>query len=155
MLNKEILAVGVFVNETIDTILKLVNERIIDVIQLHGNETKEYIKELKSKTDCQVIKAFRIISKEDIKEINECNADYVLLDSGAGTGKVFEWDLIEGIERPFFLAGGLDPDNVKDAIRKVKPFAVDVSSGIETDGIKDEKKMITFVENVRRENNYD
>ncbi|MDO4475759.1 MAG: phosphoribosylanthranilate isomerase [Lachnospiraceae bacterium] len=98
----------------------------------------------------RIIKAFKIREKADLERAERSGADLVLLDSGTGTGKTFDWSLVEGFERPFLLAGGLDPENVAEAIRQVKPFGVDVSSGIETDRVKDPEKMESFVRQVRR-----
>lgn len=148
-LNKNILAVGVFVNETIDKIVEIVNEDIINLIQLHGDENDEYIRHLKEMVKVPIVKAFKILSKNDIIEANESIADCVLLDSGAGTGMTFDWELIKGIKRDYFLAGGLNVNNVVEAIEKLKPFAVDVSSGIETDGVKDKNKMIEFIRRLK------
>ena len=118
-------------------------------MQLHGDEDDEYIRHLKEKTKTPIIKAFKILSKNDIIGANESIADYVLLDSGAGTGMIFDWELIKGIKRDYFLAGGLDQNNVAEAIEKLNTFAVDVSSGIETDGYKNKNKMIEFIKKVR------
>ena len=148
-LDRSIKSVGVFVNEEIDKIVEIVNEGIIDLVQLHGDEDDEYIRHLKEKTKKPIIKAFKILSKNDIIGANESIADYVLLDSGAGTGMIFDWELIKGIKRDYFLAGGLDQNNVAEAIEKLNTFAVDVSSGIETDGYKNKNKMIEFIKKVR------
>ena len=153
LLHPNIKAVGVFVNESLQNVAELLKNGVIDVAQLHGNEDDEYIKELRKLTDKPIIKAFRVERERDIREANESTADYVLLDSGAGTGTVFDWTLIARIERPYFLAGGLDTENVSMAIKKLNPYAVDVSSGIETKGIKDKTKMATFVAAVRKEGN--
>lgn len=147
---KSIQAVGVFVDEPIETVAKLLREDIIDVAQLHGSEDDEYIRQIKQLTGKTVIKAFRIDDASKLSDIESCNADYVMLDSGAGSGETFEWNLIRSVKRPFFLAGGLNPQNVETAIKEIHPFAVDVSSGIETDGRKDDKKMADFVAAVRR-----
>ena len=96
-----------------------------------------------------IIKAFKIKTKEDMEKAKSSTADYILLDAGAGDGMRFNWDLLQGFDRPYFLAGGLDPENVKEAITKLHPYGVDVSSGIETDGYKDPEKMREFVHNVR------
>ncbi len=143
--------VGVFVDEELDYVKDILLRDIVDVAQLHGHETNEYIENLKKLINKPVIKAFKIEKEEDIKLAAECKADYVLLDSGTGTGKKFNWELIKNIDRPYILAGGLDPDNVGEAVRTLHPFAVDVSSGIETDGFKDKDKMKAFVLNVRKE----
>ena len=144
MLDPGIKAVGVFVNEDPQTAALLLNENVIDLAQLHGNEDEEYIRYLKTLTRKPLIKAFRISSKEDILKACCCTADYVLFDSGAGTGEVFDWDLIKDFRKQYFLAGGLSPDNVSMAVNILHPYAVDVSSGIETNGIKDRKKMERF-----------
>ena len=151
-LDESIQVSGVFVNEDPDTILELLEEGIIDVAQLHGSEDETYIKKLKKKTKSPVVKAFSIESDEDIEMANRSSADYVLLDSGAGgTGTSFDWSLVAKMKRDYFLAGGLTIDNVDASIRMLHPFAVDVSSGIETDGVKDPEKMEKFVEKVRKE----
>lgn len=155
LLSPDIKAVGVFVDEPIENIVKLLSDNIIDLAQLHGSENEEYIARLKALTDKPVIKAFRIKSENDITSAENCKADFILLDSGAGTGRSFNWNLLENIDRPYFLAGGLYPENVANAIDKLSPFAVDVSSGIETDNFKDKNKMTAFVKAVRKEANND
>ena len=149
LLDPGIKAAGVFVDEKPDRIAKLLESCTIDIAQLHGSEDEEYIKGLRELTDKPLIKAFKISEKKDIMAAEESSADYVLLDSGTGTGNVFDWELLKGMKRPYFLAGGLSPDNVEEAIRTLRPFAVDVSSGIETDGLKDKDKMKQFVSLVR------
>ena len=151
LLVPEIRAVGVFVNEDPERIACLVNSGVIDIAQLHGSEDEDYIKKLRTLTDKPVIRAFRIESARDIENAEHCSAEYVLLDSGAGTGAVFDWELIQDMKRPYFLAGGLSLDNVGDAVEMLHPFVVDVSSGIETDGVKDRIKMAAFVAAVRKE----
>lgn len=150
-LSSEIQAVGVFVNEHPQDVAKLLQNGIIDIVQLHGDEDENYITQLRLLTDKPIIKAFRIEAANDIKKAEQSTADYILLDSGAGTGKVFDWDILKTIGRPYFLAGGLNVHNVADAIKLLRPFAVDVSSGIETDGMKDKTKMAAFVAAVGRE----
>ena len=140
--------VGVFVNEPIESIMEYYEESL-DVIQLHGQEDMQYIKTLRQHTKKPIIKAFKITSAEDVQMANKSTADYVLLDSGTGTGKTFDHSLIEGINRPYFLAGGLTTQNVKEAIRKLHPYAVDASSCLETDGRKDKNKMTEFVNVIR------
>ena len=151
LLSPDIKAVGVFVNEEASNVAKLLNENVIDMAQLHGDEDEVYISKLRKLSDKPIIKALKITSEDDIKKADESSADYVLLDSGAGTGMVFNWGLIKGIKRPYFLAGGLNPENVAEAVNTLNPYAVDVSSGIETDGFKDKDKMTAFVSNVRKE----
>ena len=151
LLSKDIKAVGVFVDETPGKIAHLLDSGIIDIAQLHGSEDDGYIKRLRTLSDKPLIKAFRILSEDDVKRAQESSADFVLLDSGQGSGNTFDWELLSDIKRDYFLAGGLDSGNVSDAIRALHPFAVDVSSGIETDHIKDKNKMAAFVSAVRKE----
>lgn len=150
-LSPGILAVGVFVNEPIESIAALLQCGTIDVAQLHGAETEDDISALRALTGKPIIKAFRIDTEADIRAAQASSADYVLLDSGSGgTGTVFDWRLIQKMERPYFLAGGLNPDNVASAVAALHPYAVDVSSGIETADYKDPEKMRSFVCAVRR-----
>ncbi|MGN0375248.1 MAG: phosphoribosylanthranilate isomerase [Butyrivibrio sp.] len=145
-----ITAVGVFVNENEETVAGLLNRDIIDMAQLHGQEDDEYIERLRRLTDKQIIKAFGIDTMQDIIMARNSRADYVLLDSKTGgTGRVFNWELIENMDRPFFLAGGLDASNVQNAVRTFNPYAVDVSSGVETDGFKDKAKIEEFIKAVK------
>ena len=150
-LDDRITPVGVFVDEKIEIIADLIKRKIIDIVQLHGNESEKYITGLRRVIDCPVIKAFRIESDAHIISANHSSADYVLLDSGGGTGKVFDHSLLKGITRPYFLAGGLTPENVGVAIKQLVPFAVDASSSLETDGFKDRNKMTAFVKAVRKD----
>lgn len=151
MLNCDISAVGVFVNESPETVSELLNAGTIDIAQLHGSEDGEYIMRLRELSDKPIIKAFKISSERDVVSAESSSADFILLDSGGGTGTVFDWKLIKNVKRPYFLAGGIDIDNVKSALNTLKPYAVDVSSGIETDGMKDIIKMMKFVAAVRKE----
>lgn len=144
-LSKKILAVGVFVNEDVQTVAELLNEGIIDAAQLHGNETDDYLKNLHDLTGKPLIKAYQIHCALRIT-----NYALPLIDAGAGDGKVFDWRQIN-LRREYFLAGGLTPENVGSAIKLLKPFAVDVSSGIETDGRKDFGKMKAFADAVRKD----
>ena len=150
LLDTKIKAVGVFVDEDINVVTKLLKDGIIDIAQLHGSEDEEYIKSLRAICDKPIIKAFTIVSKDDIKKANESTADYILLDSGKGSGETFDWDLIKEVKRPYFLAGGLTLDNVENAVKTLHPFVVDVSSGIETDGFKDFDKMCRFAQLTER-----
>ncbi len=142
-------AVGVFVDECPERIAALTGQGVIDVVQLHGSEDNAYISRLRTLTNTPIIQAFRVSSPQDLAEARESTADYVMLDSGRGTGTLFDWSIVHGFARPFFLAGGLTPENVAAAIHEINPFAVDVSSGIETHGVKDRAKMTAFVESVR------
>lgn len=150
-LSENIHIVGVFVNEPVENVAQLLKSGIIDMAQLHGREDGVYMEKLKELADRPVIKAFRIDWGSRISDIESCPADFVLLDSGAGSGETFEWNLIKTIKRPFFLAGGLDENNVEEAIGELHPYAVDVSSGIETNAVKDKEKMAAFVAAVRKE----
>ena len=147
----EICAVGVFVNETPERVAALLNSGVIDMAQLHGTEDEDYLRQLRRLSHKPVIQAFRVKTVEDVLKAEQSTADYVLLDSGAGTGTAFDWELIRGVKRPYFLAGGLDSGNVASAVQRLHPFGVDVSSGIETDGAKDKIKMAAFVAAVRKE----
>ncbi len=149
-LRPEIQAVGVFINEEAERVAQFLREGLIDIAQLHGTEDEDYIKRLRALTGKPLIKAFRIDTEEDIRRAEASTADYVLLDSGiGGTGRVFDWTLLEQMKRPYFLAGGLTVENVRPAVERLHPYAVDVSSGIETDGLKDQIKMREFVRQVR------
>lgn len=152
-LNNKILSVGVFVNETIENILDIVNRGIIDVIQLHGDEDHSYIQKLRSLCNCDVIKAVGISHHAPITAPH--NVHYVLFDTASldrgGTGQKFDWNLLKSYNSlPYFVAGGLTCDNVCQCINLLHPFCVDISSGVETDGKKDSHKMRKFVEIVRR-----
>lgn len=143
-------AVGVFVNEAPEAVAALLNDGIIDIAQLHGGEDADYIEALRRLTDKPLIQALRVASPSDLDRARRSAADHILLDNGAGgTGAAFDWALLRGFDRPCFLAGGLTPENVAEAVRALRPFAVDVSSGIETDGVKDAIKMTAFVNAVR------
>lgn len=152
MLAPGIQAVGVFVNEEPEQIVSLLEAGTIDVAQLHGQEGEREIRRLRELTDHPLIQAFRIDTEQDVERANASMADYVLLDSGAGgTGTVFDWDLLQAIRRPYFLAGGLDTENLGTVKAKLNPYGIDVSSGIETDGYKDKEKMTAFVAAARKE----
>lgn len=148
----DIRAVGVFVNAPPAQIAALLAAGTIDIAQLHGQEDEAYLQALRALTDKPVIKAFRVDTAADLKRAAAFPADGLLLDSGAGgTGTAFDWTLLRDFKRPYFLAGGLSAENVGKAIQKYRPYAVDVSSGIETDGKKDAKKMAAFAAAVRKE----
>lgn len=150
-LSPQIVTVGVFVDESVESVVSLLQSGMIGMAQLHGAETAEYIRALRSRSQAPIIQAFRIATRDDVLRAEQSQADYILLDHGAGgTGESFDWSLLDGIERPFFLAGGLSAENVGEAIARYKPFAVDSSSKLETDGLKDYNKMKAFVEAVRQ-----
>ncbi len=153
-LNKDISAVGVFVNESIDKIVSICDRGIIDMIQIHGDEDEEYIRRLKLRTEKPLIRAFRIRTMEDIKRAGMCCADYVLLDSFnketyGGSGHIFSWELTKEIGRDFFLAGGIKESNIIEAINICHPYCIDVSSGVETRGMKDREKIREIIRRVR------
>ena len=147
ILDKKISAVGVFVNEKIETVAEIA--KFLDLIQLHGTEDDNYVSTLRNYTDKKIIQAFKIKTADDLQPAKNSRADFILLDSGAGTGEIFNWQLLKNFEREYFLAGGLNVENISDAVKILKPFAVDVSSGIETGGVKDVAKMKKFVTEVR------
>ena len=142
-------AVGVFVDESPDTVARLLREGVIDLAQLHGHEDELYLSRLRQLTDRPLIQAFRIRTEADVEAARASSAAHILLDAGAGDGRTFDWRLLSHVTRPYFLAGGLSPDNVAEAVRQLHPWAVDVSSGIETDGCKDPAKMRAFAEALR------
>ena len=149
-LDSRIKAVGVFVDAEIDFIADLVSCGIIDVAQLHGSEDEDYILQLRERLDgAEIIKAFNINKIESFDEAEKSSADHIMIDSGKGSGIAFDWSKLERLKRPYFLAGGLSTENISEVLASIKPFAVDVSSGVETDGLKDSAKMKRFVESVR------
>ncbi len=132
-------------------VAKLLHDGIIDIAQLHGNESEDYIRELKSRTGAQVIKAVGIRSSEDVERAERSPADLVIVDSpGGGTGNTFDWELLKKIKRPYILAGGINAENIEEAVEMLHPYGVDVSSGIETDGYKDKEKMKAFMALVKK-----
>lgn len=147
ILDKRITPVGVFVDSPAENVINITKSGAISIAQLHGSENEEYISEL-HKENITVIKAFIVKSDDDIQLANNSTADFVLLDAGMGDGKTFNHSLLENITRPYFLAGGLSPENIADVLA-LNPYAVDVSSGIETDGFKDFGKMKMFTDIVR------
>jgi len=133
-------------------VAKLLKDNIIAMAQLHGEENENYIQALKALTNKPIIKAVRVLSCEDIVAAQHTLADYLLLDNGAGgTGESFDWSLVRQVkqQKPFFLAGGLKADNIEQAIAATKPYTVDLSSGVETDGMKDRDKILEIVRRMR------
>lgn len=141
--------VGVFVNAPVEEVIAYLMDGIIDIAQLHGDETEEDIRYIKAVTKSQVIKAVKVQCSQEVEAWLDSEADYLLFDSGAGSGKIFDWQLLGDVNRDFFLAGGLRPDNLEEAMKRVPAFAVDISSGVETDGVKDLAKMQAAVQIVR------
>ena len=152
LLNTRISPVGVFVNEPVERVALMLNQRIIDLAQLHGQEDEAYIGKLRALTDKPIIKAFSVASVSDLSAAEKSSADYILFDNDCGgTGKSFNWNLLASFQRPFFLAGGISPKNIKTALTMVHPYAIDVSSGIETDGVKDYNKIERLMQAVRKD----
>lgn len=150
-LHPDIIPVGVFVNASLERVEELLLDGTIQIAQLHGQEDEDYIRRIQRNTRHQVIKAFFIKTTQDIELALQSPADYILLDQGSGgTGKTFDWSLIPEITRPFFLAGGLGPDNLEQAVRTIRPYAVDLSSSVETDGVKDRSKIVEAVNLVHK-----
>lgn len=148
-LDSSIIAVGVFVDADIDEILRLFNDDIIEIAQLHGLENEDYIKCLKDKTNNKliIINAIEISDNVDLSKYDDSLADYLLFDSGKGSGKTFDWRLIsKDLNKKFFLAGGLNQDNIPQAIKEFNPYAIDLSSSVETNGFKDENKIKKVME---------
>lgn len=150
LLSPEVMPVGVFVNERAEVVASMLNDGIIFAAQLHGSEDEDYIGDLRRRTGGILIQAFSVASPSDMERAAVSPADYVLLDSGGGTGRTFDWRLIKGFKRPYFLAGGLGADNLPAALAELRPFAVDMSSGVETGGVKDPAKIEAAVAAVRR-----
>ena len=151
---EKIKTVGVFVNETVENLLKIVEEVKLDVIQLHGDEDESFIQILKEQSNVEVWKAVQVRSAADAEQWVDSSADMLLFDAyhkdeRGGTGEVFDWSSLDEFERPFMLAGGIDSTNVARAIRTVRPYGIDISSGIETEGVKDNEKMKAFTNIVR------
>lgn len=154
-LEKEICPVGVFVNEEPKAVAEIANAGIIDLIQLHGDEDEAYIEKLKTLTDKPIIKAVRVQSREQIQKADKLSCDYLLFDTYikgqyGGSGKSFDVSLIGEVSKPYFLAGGLTECNVAEKLKNCDAFAADVSSAVEIDGYKDEKKVQQFIEAVRK-----
>ena len=152
--NDTIKTVGVFVNETVDNLVTIANEANLDAVQLHGDEDEAFIQSLKERTNVEVWKAVQIRSAADAEAWIDSRADMLLFDAyhkdeRGGTGEVFDWSCLDEFERPFMLAGGIDSTNVARAIRTVRPYGIDISSGIETDGVKDDEKIKAFTNIVR------
>ena len=145
-LDRSIIPVGVFVNAPVERIEELLIQGSISMAQLHGQETEEDIRRIQEDTKKPVIKAFSVKTPEDIENAIKSPADYILLDAGnGGTGRTFDWSLLPEITRPFFLAGGLGEENLSEAILRIRPFTVDLSSSVETDGVKDREKILKTV----------
>ena len=152
--NDTIKTVGVFVNETVDNLVTIANEANLDAVQLHGDEDETFIQSLKERTNVEVWKAIQIRTAADTEKWIDSSADMLLFDAyhkdeRGGTGEVFDWSSLDAFERPFILAGGIDSTNVARAIRTVRPYGIDISSGIETNGVKDDEKITAFTKIVK------
>ena len=152
--NDTIKTVGVFVNETVDNLVTIANEANLDAVQLHGDEDEAFIQSLKERTNVEVWKAVQIRTAADAEKWIDSSADMLLFDAyhkdeRGGTGEVFDWSSLDAFERPFMLAGGIDSTNVARAIRTVRPYGIDISSGIETNGVKDDEKITAFTKIVK------
>lgn len=154
LLRADIKPVGVFMDEPIDNVVRIARLTGVELVQLHGHESDEYVEYIKRTLDRPVIKAYKASEEGALERAANSNADYVMIDSGAGSGKKFDWNILKDFKRDYFLAGGLDPESVGEAISLLEPFAVDVSSGVETDGIKDEEKIANFIKAVKYGGNY-
>ena len=151
---KVVKTVGVFVNETLDNLVRIADTANLDAVQLHGDEDEAFIQSLKERTNVEVWKAIQIRSAADAEAWIDSSADMLLFDAyhkdeRGGTGEVFDWSSLDAFERPFMLAGGIDSTNVARAIRTVRPYGIDISSGIETNGVKDDEKITAFTKIVK------
>ena len=151
---KVVKTVGVFVNETLDNLVRIADTANLDAVQLHGDEDEAFIQSLKERTNVEVWKAIQIRTAADTEKWIDSSADMLLFDAyhkdeRGGTGEVFDWSSLDAFERPFMLAGGIDSTNVARAIRTVRPYGIDISSGIETNGMKDDKKITAFTKIVK------
>jgi len=156
-LDPNITAVGVFVNENPDRILDILRRGIIDMVQLHGNESAKYLALLKSHADCPVIKAVRVETAEQVLEAEQLPGDFLLLDSYhpgqlGGTGQTFDHTLIPVLSKHYFLAGGINPENIASILANTHPYGIDVSSGVETNRLKDPDKIRQVITAVRKAN---
>lgn len=151
---KVVKTVGVFVNETLDNLVRIADTANLDAVQLHGDEDEAFIQSLKERTNVEVWKAIQIRTAADTEKWIDSSADMLLFDAyhkdeRGGTGEVFDWSSLDAFERPFMLAGGIDSTNVARAIRTVRSYGIDISSGIETNGVKDDEKITAFTKIVK------
>jgi phosphoribosylanthranilate isomerase len=151
-LDKSIMSIGVFVDENLDNVISIAKECHLKGIQLHGSEDNFYLNTLKeSLPNVIIIKAIKVIDKFSVLNANEINCDYILFDSASGgSGLTFNWELLKDYKKDYFLAGGLNPEIISSAVVKLNPFTVDISSGVESNGLKDEQKIKDFILQVRR-----
>ena len=147
-LSKEILSVGVFVNADINKIVEICKENIIDLVQLHGEEDDKYINNLKRVCNKKIIKVVKVKTGKDIISWRNSLADWLMFDAGKGEGKTFDWSILKNFIRPYFLAGGINENNVERAI-KLSPYCIDVSSGVEINKVKDKQKILNIVRRLK------
>ena len=149
LLDPAITPVGVFLDEDAKKTAEVVQLSGVCLVQLHGKEDDAYISEVRELTGRKVIKAFKPASEDDVRAAEKSSADMIMFDAGAGSGRTFNWDVLKGCKREYFLAGGLAPENAELAVRTLRPYALDVSSGVETDGVKDGSKIEEFIKVTR------
>ncbi len=149
-LDKNILSVGVFVNEDINKIVEICDKNIIDFVQLHGDEDDKYISDLKRICNKKIIKAVKVKTCEDIIRWRNCRADWLMFDAGKGEGKTFDWNILKNFIRPYFLAGGINEGNIEQA-KKLNPYCIDISSGVEINKVKDKNKILNIVRRIRND----
>ena len=150
ILDKDIRVIGVFVDENTNVVASAANDDLLDVIEFHGNEGPGEIERIKAFTEKPIIQGFRIRSRADVELALDSHADSILMYSDSESGVPMDWKLLKNVTRPYFLAGGLNADNIEKAIKICHPFAVSVTTGVETDGIKDREKMAAFIKMARR-----
>ena len=150
ILDKDIRVIGVFVDENTNVVASAANDDLLDVIEFHGNEGPGEIERIKAFTEKPIIQGFRIRSRADVELALDSHADSILMYSDSESGILMDWKLLMNVTRPYFLAGGLNADNIEKAIKICHPFAVSVTTGVETDGIKDREKMAAFIKMARR-----
>lgn len=148
-LSGDIQAAGVFVDEEPEKIIELLRQSVIDAAQLHGNEEEAVIERIKACTGKPVWKAIKVSCVADLEKWRHSQADCLVLDNGQGTGEAFDWQILKDISRPYFLAGGIQAANIREAVHNIRPYGIDVSSGVETDGVKDLEKMKEIIRCVR------
>lgn len=156
-LHSSIQPVGVFVNMPYDEVAKIAKTCGLAAVQLHGNEDNRYLDALRSllPKNILIIKAIRVQNKTILSAASKNECDLLLLDAyqegiAGGTGKAFDWRLLQNFQRPYILAGGLDTTNLRIALETLHPYGVDVSSGVETGGFKDREKIRDFIHTARR-----
>ena len=151
-LPRTVKSVAVIVDRDPEFVSRLVDSGIADMVQVHGC-SDGYFRRI-ADLGVPTIRAYVVRSKDDVEAAASSEADYVLLDAGQGSGRTFDWSLLQDADFPYILSGGLDPDNVADAVRRLRPIGADVSSGVETDGVKDEAKMRAFADAARAVGSY-